>query len=176
MCDMHRGMKTLVLLFALVSSIAFADGYPRGPYFPVCGFGVSYDSYGRGVEDGFKETRLRARALDEVCYGYGVEAGRRTRAADRWSFCTSAFDHGRADGYALSSQSPDGECYSQGYKAGEAALDIDAREGVAAAECQNSYNRGFYDAKAGQVQSPPSGNVAAHCYQVGAWDASATRR
>ena len=143
-------------------------------YQPICGLGIAYDSYGRGIEDGFKGTTRRARLLDETCYGFGKQFGQKTRAENTWSFCTTDFEHGMKDGYALSSQSPDGDCYSQGYKAGEAALDIDAREGRAAESCQKAYALGVKDWNAGQAPIVPGDVVPAHCYQMGYFDASAS--
>ncbi|MBI3555061.1 MAG: hypothetical protein HY074_02205 [Deltaproteobacteria bacterium] len=165
----------LVVSCALVFASAAGAAYygPVSGYQPICGLGISYDSYGRGIEDGFKSTLRRAKQLDENCYDLGKQFGAKTRAENNWSFCVSDFDHGMKDGYALSSQSPDGECYSQGYKAGEAALDIDAREGKAAPACQQGYADGVKAWNAGQPASVPGDLIAAHCYQMGYFDASA---
>lgn len=166
--------SSLTLVVSAASAFAgmFFD-YTRWPAYPVCGYGVSYDSFGRGIEDGFKSTSLRARQLDETCYNWGVLEGKKTREANTWSFCTTAFDRGRADGYRIDSNDPADTCYAQGYKAGEAALDIDAREGNAPSECQTEYNRGRQEARDGVSPSEPGDSVPNHCYDLGRYDGSA---
>ncbi len=166
---------SLLAMSAIFSSFS-ASGASFSPipgYQPICGLGISYDSYGRGIEDGFNGTMRRALQLDETCYSLGKQYGLKTRTENSGSFCTSDFNHGMKDGYTLSSQSPDGECYSQGFKAGESALDIDAREGRAAAGCQKAYALGVKDWNAGQAPIVPGDAIAAHCYQMGYFDASA---
>jgi len=174
-------MKYLVLtaLAAVISfSTVLAD--PLWEFSrPVCGDTYHRDSYGRGLEAGFKVLDLRPRLLlDEGCYRLGFDAGTALRD-EKQPDCDRLFHQGYLQGLQGKFEVRDsaGNCHNAGYEAGGAALDVWAREGEVARvgeRCVHEHARGYQDASKQLAATGAFEQPAWTCYMVGYMDYFAT--
>lgn len=144
----------------------------------MCSQSYFSDSYGRGIEAGFKGGNLRPALVDEGCYLLGIEKAQLTLKEARMhsiAFCQKDFNEGYREGLKASLLSSGNICYVDGYSAGLAALDVGAREGNTSRvgqSCVREYQRGFKAGRASAPIEPELDQKLANCYQVGHFDGS----
>ena len=165
---------------ALAGTIRPDDLRLSPPWGSTCGLSVHRDSYGKGVEAGFRGIQIRPRLVDEQCYLLGLQQGRLVASSQEIKFsCTEDFEQGRAQGLAAEIESGSlSDCQNAGFAAGEAALDVGAREGDTAlvgTECVEQYQAGSQDAGSSHYADRPFDSKLATCYITGFNDATLFR-
>jgi hypothetical protein len=142
-----------------------------------CQFSYRSDSYGRGLEAGFRGVDLRPDLVDEGCYQLGVERGHELLEGMGTlgiGECRRQFEAGLDHGFSLVFEIARSECYDAGYSAGSAKLRIGARRGdkrTVGAACVDEYQRGRGDSLAGRVEDPLHDARLSFCYGAGYFDA-----
>jgi hypothetical protein len=177
------------ILLVLSSAVATANTREPGhsafgdvllsPFTPLCQLSYRSDSYGRGLEAGFKDQELDLRPdwSDDTCYRLGLQRGRELYAGKGTvgAFeCRRQFQEGMSFGFAFNPNSAGTECFSAGYSAGSANLRIGARlgdKGTVGSACVDEYQRGRRDSLAQKVASPYGEARTSFCYQSGYFDA-----
>ncbi|MGK5089607.1 hypothetical protein WDW86_18805 [Bdellovibrionota bacterium FG-2] len=129
-CMVKRFRFVFVLGFSVLS-FASADVHAasesRNPFFSRCGIGAAYDSYGQGIEAGFRGKSLRP-TRDELCYRLGVHEGA-ALARDEGQECSKYFDEGFHDAFQDLVGAEVSNCYLAGLQAGASALNRGEHEG-----------------------------------------------
>jgi hypothetical protein len=141
----------------------------------LCAQGIRSDSYGQGIESGYRGTLHRPEQVDEICFSSGLRRAATTLAEAEIGerACRAAFASGFDAGFTANGESIGDPCRNDGYMAGVASLDVGAREGnltVVGAECVQEYGRGFEEGRAGRVAEPKLDQRLAACYRVGFYD------
>ncbi len=114
-------------LLALLLSFSITTVYAaRNPLLPLCGLGAAYDSYGQGIEAGFRGKNLRP-TLHEQCYRLGVREGAAVARQGEFG-CTKSFDEGYQAGFQGANSYETSDCYLAGVQAGSSALDRGASD------------------------------------------------
>jgi hypothetical protein len=170
-------MKSLIKVYSLFLPLFFTVTSHARPFYYrpfLCETGYKADSYGRGLEAGFKAlSNLRPQKNDEVCYQRGVSDGERTSHADQVFNCPGDFDHGYTEGLKTSALSAGTVCWSTVYSAGQAALRVGAREGneaLVGERCLREYAKGLLDGSGNKGYVSIHDEPEATCYGTGYWD------
>jgi len=136
-----------------------------------CEVSYRHTSYGRGLQGGFTDRDLRPQLVDEGCYQLGVEEGQSLAARSIESpTCEVDFKQNFNRGLRGEVDYVGNECMSAGYLAGEAALEMGAREAlvdVVGERCVDEYARGKTDARAFRMGTPRSSQPEMQCYMTG---------
>ena len=118
-----RAASLLLLVLGILPSIQ-AQAYD-----PWCSRGYRVDSYGRGIEAGFRSIDVRPNLADPFCYDLGIQRGKSLMTQPVIFDCEGDFDDAYQEGLKASSLSAGTACYNSGYLAGLSALRVGAREG-----------------------------------------------
>ncbi len=175
---MRNSATAAIALTTLLFAGLYGGSVYSYPGEPLCSDGYRADSYGRGIEAGFKgidNLRPRhSREANEDCYQRGVRKGVSLHYETQIFDCEGDFEDGYEEGFKASPLSAGTACYSGGYSAGKAALRVGAREGareLVGDECVDAFQKGYEDSMTGQVATIPLTNPEATCYRAGYYDA-----
>jgi len=150
------------------------DGYP-------CGRGIRSDSYGRGIEAGFRGQFLLPIEHDMQCYKFGLEKGKKLDNNDK--FCKNDFEDGYIEGWLSSPDSAGYECYVAAYSAGSSARAVALREnwpyflGLVKLtskqyeDCKEAYADGKEAYNKNEPPTTSLDNLENSCYMRGYYDA-----
>lgn len=174
---MNRVFAGIVVLSAVSAGAASANVLVGS-----CSEGTSADSFGRGIEEAVLENSaaLPTKYADAYCYQIGMKYAHEQMASyeDGSDFCVEDFKDGRTEGLQAGTVNGGNACYALGYKAGQADLEIGARDGdasVVGQTCVDLYDQGAQDYQAGRAMTKPgsaSNAKLATCYSEGYIDGS----
>jgi hypothetical protein len=169
---MKREFRKMGLVLAMMTLVSSASAYAWPDVArPFCGDGYRRDSYGRGLEAGYRGGNQKPRLADDACYHLGFVRGTEIRS-ERPFGCEAEFNEGHKQGFAgeMEVSSSGGPCHNLGYEAGRASLDVAAREGrtdVVGSACVSAYSDGYRAALASMAAVFPSEQREFNCYGIG---------
>lgn len=172
---MHNVLNKLSHLYMLClfanTSMAFATVIIVEP---MCAEGYRLDSYGRGIEAGFKSIAdMRPNLVDEGCYQLGVRKGVSLHVESQIFDCAGDFQEGYDNGFKVTGSTVGSACHEAGYLAGISTLRVGARERDAywvGMDCVESYNYGYNDGKASTIKQIEAREPNDTCYKAGYLD------
>ncbi|MEK7691809.1 MAG: hypothetical protein AAB425_12385 [Bdellovibrionota bacterium] len=147
---------------------------------PWCSESYRFSSYGRGLSAGFSgspTSSVRPRLLDEGCYSIGLTVATEAIKENGNAQCRASFKAGFEEGMGATSWAGN-ECFSLGYDAGLAFLEVSAREGsvaIVGKECVDAFKKGYRAAAHYEVPVVSMDPVVGHCYMTGYQDGEILR-